>query len=208
MILLVTKAHPSIERLRRLVGPVVGRLLTPRHFSNVEAIDYPWAADNDCFNGFQERRYVAMLDALARATGRPLFVSVPDVVADSAATDQLWDVWAPRLVDRGLPAAYVMQDGCVSVRDVPADAAAVFVGGTTHYKLSESTARLIAAVKDRGMHVHMGRVNSLRRIRYAASVGCDSIDGTKWSRFTDTYLHQMQALAYEQVAMATGREQD
>jgi hypothetical protein len=34
----------------------------------------------------------------------------------------------------------------------------------------------------------MGRVNSLRRLGYAASIGCDSIDGTQWVRFRNTYL--------------------
>ena len=34
----------------------------------------------------------------------------------------------------------------------------------------------------------MGRVNSLRRLAYAASIGCDSIDGTQWVRYRDTYL--------------------
>jgi hypothetical protein len=36
----------------------------------------------------------------------------------------------------------------------------------------------------------MGRVNSLRRLAYAASIGCDSIDVTQWVRFRDTYLNQ------------------
>ena len=40
----------------------------------------------------------------------------------------------------------------------------------------------------RGKWVHMGRVNSTRRIRYAASIGCDSVDGTKWVRWRDRYL--------------------
>jgi hypothetical protein len=40
------------------------------------------------------------------------------------------------------------------------------------------------------------RVNSLRRLAYAASIGCDSIDGTQWVRFRDTYLRQgLQACA-------------
>jgi hypothetical protein len=42
----------------------------------------------------------------------------------------------------------------------------------------------------------MGRVNSLRRLAYAAAIGCDSIDGTQWVRFRDTYLRQgLQACA-------------
>ena len=36
----------------------------------------------------------------------------------------------------------------------------------------------------------MGRVNSLRRLAYAASIGCDSVDGTQWVRFRDKYLRQ------------------
>jgi hypothetical protein len=34
----------------------------------------------------------------------------------------------------------------------------------------------------------MGRVNSAARIRYAASIGCDSVDGTQWVRWRDPYL--------------------
>jgi hypothetical protein len=36
----------------------------------------------------------------------------------------------------------------------------------------------------------MGRVNSLRRVRYAKAIGCDSIDGSKFSWFRDTYLRE------------------
>ena len=32
--------------------------------------------------------------------------------------------------------------------------------------------------KRRGKHVHMGRVNSKTRYRYAEAIGCDSVDGT------------------------------
>ena len=36
----------------------------------------------------------------------------------------------------------------------------------------------------------MGRVNTLRRLRYAESIGVDSVDGTKWARWRDTYLDE------------------
>lgn len=48
----------------------------------------------------------------------------------------------------------------------------------TEWKLGEAAARLVAAAKARGLWVHMGRVNSYKRIAYAASIGCDSSDGT------------------------------
>ena len=47
---------------------------------------------------------------------------------------------------------------------------------------AESTKALLAdtdaEAKRRGKHVHMGRVNSLTRLRYADHIGCDSADGT------------------------------
>jgi hypothetical protein len=55
--------------------------------------------------------------------------------------------------------------------------------------------RLVMAPRPRrwrkraGKWVHMGRVNTDRRIRYAAAIGCDSIDGTKWVRWRDAYLN-------------------
>lgn len=201
MLLLATKAHPSIARMRAVIGPVIGRLVTPREFSNLGAMDYPWAADNDCFNGFDETRYRRMLAALVNAPTPPLFVSAPDVVGDAQATNALWAEWQPQLADLGLPAAYVLQDGCQGPDDVPDTAAAVFIGGTTAYKLGPIAAAITAEMNRRGIHVHMGRVNTTRRIRYAAEIGCDTIDGTKWSRFTDTYLPQLQVLNHEQMAL-------
>lgn len=45
----------------------------------------------------------------------------------------------------------------------------------------------------RGMWAHRGRVNSLKRIRYAGAIGCDSADGTclVQSRNPDRYLPVM-----------------
>jgi hypothetical protein len=37
---------------------------------------------------------------------------------------------------------------------------------------------------------------------YAASIGVDSIDGTKWSRYTDTYARQLHGLPFRQGALA------
>jgi hypothetical protein len=55
---------------------------------------------------------------------------------------------------------------------------ALFIGGTTAWKLGPAAARLAQQGRQRGLWVHMGRVNSLRRLRYAASIGRHSVDGT------------------------------
>lgn len=115
------------------------------------------------------------------STGSPrsaLFVVVPDVPFDAAGTLELWRSWAPQLAADGWPLALALQDG-MGPGDVPWDElAAVFVGGSTSWKMSPAAHRLVDAALERGRWAHMGRVNTLRRLRVAASWGCQSSDGT------------------------------
>lgn len=55
---------------------------------------------------------------------------------------------------------------------------AMFIGGTTAWKLGEAARELAGVAKAHGKWLHMGRVNSERRVMYAKLVGCDSVDGT------------------------------
>ena len=48
-----------------------------------------------------------------------------------------------------------------------------------------------AEATDRGKWVHMGRVNTRQRLRYATHIGCDSADGTGMTRAPDKLLAQM-----------------
>jgi hypothetical protein len=105
-----------------------------------------------------------------------LFVTVPDVVGDWAATLRRWDEFPKD--DWPVPLAIVLQDGA-TVDTVPWDAiGAVFVGGTTEWKLGSEARSIVAEANHRRVWAHMGRVNSLRRLRYATWIGCDSVDGT------------------------------
>jgi len=203
LLLLATQAMPQ---MRDHAHPNLGRLVTPRHFCSLpEHEGWPWAADNDCFQGLHPGAYFAMLDALVGARGHCLFVTVPDVVADAQATAKLFEVWWRALARRGLPAALVAQDGLehldrwLSIVWPRIDA--LFIGGSTEWKLGPGAEALVREAKDRGKWVHMGRVNSARRIRYAASIGCDSIDGTKWVRRRDTYLDSGLELVRESVQL-------
>lgn len=185
MIILVHKAHGSLERHAH---PNVGRLLSPRDYSraaDTAASGLVWAADNDAFNGFHAGRYFAMLDALVDLPGCR-FVTAPDVVADASATDRLYGMWRLELIDRRLPIGFVAQDGC---EDVPwGEIAAIFIGGSTEWKLSREAAGLVEMAKAHEMWAHMGRVNTYRRLEYAKAIGCDSVDGTQFSMFTDRWL--------------------
>ncbi len=189
MILLVGAAHPTIMRWRETPnGRMLGRLAQPRDYARVHATaaaGVPWAADNDAFNGFDVASWRKMMAAIDGVQGCR-FCTAPDVVGDAAATGDLFVEYAPEIRAAGLPVALVLQDGITSVPWRELDA--VFVGGTTDFKLGPDAARIVREARTRGKWVHMGRVNTVRRIRYAATIGCDSFDGTQWSRWRDTHL--------------------
>jgi hypothetical protein len=148
-----------------------------------------WAADNDGFTGVDYGAYDRMLDRIAGAPGRCVFVTVPDVVADAEATAREWVRWSSAPRRRGLPIAFVAQDGCErGLVPMAYEFDALFIGGSTEWKLGPECERLVGACRRAGKWIHMGRVNSAARIRYAASIGCDSVDGTQWVRWRDTYL--------------------
>jgi hypothetical protein len=191
MLLLVTTAHPNLLRHSH---PRLGRLIQPRHYSSIEqtaAAGIPWAADNDAFNGWSdvaEGRYLRMLDRIEWLDGC-LWVTVPDVVADAVATMERFETWEPELRRRGLPVALVAQDGLEDMRVPWGRLDALFVGGSTGWKLSLAAQRLMEDAKRRGKLVHVGRVNARRRIQYLLSLGCvDSIDGTTFARWRDRWL--------------------
>jgi len=88
----------------------------------------------------------------------------------------------------GFPVALVGQDG-LQMADVPwDDLDAFFIGGSTEWKLSREAATLAAYAKSKGKWVHMGRVNSRKRIHYAERIGCDSIDGTAFSKWSNVFI--------------------
>lgn len=172
--------HASPTTLAPFRSPNLGVLCSPRRFYGRELEDWTWAADNDAFSKWDAGRYRAMLEAIRGREGC-VFVTAPDVVGDYRVTMQLFAEWRDELAD--LPVAFVGQDDQERY-GVPWDAfEAFFVGGTSSWKMGEGAARLVREAKDRGKHVHMGRVNSHRRLRYAKALGCDSIDGSGFSWF-------------------------
>jgi hypothetical protein len=171
----------------------LGVLLTPNNRSSMAATlatGLPWAADNGAFKRFDAERFNRFLWKINGAP-RCLWVAAPDVVGDAKATLALFDQWQPILRINGLPVALVAQDGLGVGDDIPwCCITCLFIGGSTRWKLSEAAADLAAEAKRRGKLVHMGRVNSRRRMQVAADMGCDSIDGSSASMFGDHYIHK------------------
>lgn len=154
----------------------------------------PYALDNGAFGAwiagaeFDRLRFRDHLTSAASHVQRggepPLWVAVPDVVADKRATLEAWDEWAPKLRSYGWPLAFVVQDGMIR-QDVPEDADFVFVGGTLKWKWSwvPSWAAWF------GKRVHVGRVNSPSALDWLDQLGVGSCDGTGWLRGDPRQLH-------------------
>lgn len=187
MLILVHTAHPQAVQH---AGPGFGRLLSPRMFARIpdtSALGIPWAADNDCFQGLNVVLYRRMLKAISDLPGCK-FVTVPDVVGEWRVTRFHFWQWQKEVEATGQPLAYVAQDGQPG-SEIPWELiGALFIGGTTEFKLSPEAERLGREAKRRGLWLHMGRVNSRKRFDYARATGCDSVDGTSYSRWRNTWL--------------------
>lgn len=145
-----------------------------------------WAADCGTFSVdaarvgiFDYERWLCWLNVrLGYAGDRCLFVVVPDVPFDGQGTIARFREYKERVAALRKPVAFVLQDG-MGVEDVPwADADAIFIGGSTTWKTGHESGAIVTEAKRRDRWVHMGRVNSLRRLQVAVSMGCDSADGT------------------------------
>lgn len=165
-----------------------------------------WAADNGCFSPsgkeFNAAEWWAWLEGLEAATSgldwsrhelegageeynaasTCLFATAPDVVGDAEATLERSRPWLSKIRALGLPVAFVAQDGAELEPDrlIPwGEFDVLFLGGSTEWKEDPERAGLLTRLaRERGIPVHMGRVNSARRFALAASWDCETADGT------------------------------
>lgn len=191
---LVNASSPAVRAA--IADGAVGMLCTPAEGRTPPGC-VTWAADNGCFGqGYPgDAAWLAWLDRLAPLAGSCLFATAPDVVGDAAATLDRSAPFLPLIRELGYPAALVAQDGLEHL-STPWDTFDVlFIGGSTEWKLGPHAARLATDATRRGKPVHMGRVNSARRYRYAALLGCSSADGTFLAFGPDQNLQRMAAWA-------------
>lgn len=188
-------ANPSTPRVvAAMRSGQLGFIDTPMQ-GNRRPAGVAWCADNGCFGkGYPgEAEWFAWLEKHISDAGTCAFAVAPDVVGDASATLARSLPWLPQIRALGYPAALVAQDG-LELLPVPWDAFDVlFIGGTTEWKLGRHARALIREAKLRGKRVHMGRVNSAQRYRYAEHIGCDSVDGTYLTFGPDVNLPKLLA---------------
>lgn len=163
----------------------LGLLITPQSHrpEQYDVADFPiWAADNGCFtlgDEFSLEDFLGWLGSFSlEARETCLFATAPDVVEDWEATLERSLPVLEQIRALGFPAAIVVQDGA-TVGTVPWDSIdAVFVGGSTEWKLSPEAEEILHYAEELGIWSHMGRVNSIKRMVEGARMGAWSVDGT------------------------------
>lgn len=182
MIMMVSGATATVGRFKEC-----GELIVPSAGNNPDSLRLTpgsWAMDNECYTGFDSGAFMKMLETFYGRRGCR-FVTAPDVVADAHATMLRWPFWSNVIRGAGFVPALVAQDG-LTVEDVPwRELGALFIGGSTEWKLSPNAVELCAYAKARGLWVHVGRVNTKCRIEKIANMGADSFDGSGWSKWAD-----------------------
>lgn len=169
------------------IGCEVEQLLTPLTLFNRQDRTRRFAIDNGAYARFRRKRFLGLLEREAADRHLCRFVAVPDVVGSAIRTRELFNYWYPQLCR--WPLAYVCQDGQESL-PIPWTfrnqklLAAVFIGGSTEWKLSQHAAAIIKTAKAMDVWVHVGRVNTPGRFEHFQELGADSIDGSGLARFS------------------------
>jgi hypothetical protein len=147
----------------------------------------PYALDNGAWS-FHQRGEAFDGDMFRRALDRYAeaadWIAVPDVVMGGRASLDLSLSWLAEVQERGRPVLLVVQDGMVDDDLAPliGPNVGIFVGGSTGWKES-SAARWGELARKHGAYLHIGRVNTVRRVQIAIDAGADSCDGTTLTKY-------------------------
>ena len=148
-----------------------------------------YALDNGAWSAFVQQEPFdedAFLVAVDRLGEGADWIVLPDIVAGGFVSLDYSLRWKERL--RGMPTKllFAVQNG-MQIDDVASllsPAVGIFIGGTTEWK--EATAQAWGSLaRRRNCHLHVGRVNSARRIRICAAAGANSFDGSGVSRYAE-----------------------
>jgi hypothetical protein len=166
-----------------------GLLLTPdrpEFLKGFSAI----AIDNGAWGAYQRKeewtpdRFCQLVEQYGRKAS---WVVAPDIVCggvDSLARSLQWVPW---LLDRCQRVLIAVQNGMTDadLRPHVGPRIGLFVGGDSEWK-EGSLPVWGRLARESGCYLHVGRVNSARRIRLCAMSGADSVDGTSGTRFAVT----------------------
>jgi hypothetical protein len=146
----------------------------------------PYALDNGAWTAHQQNQpfdVAAFKWAYGRIGAGADWVVIPDFVGNAIETLRMLRIWYCKIQHpRKLIA---VQDGMEPADVLPylKRGGGLFIGGSTDWKLQTlpKWGALAASLK---CWLHVGRVNTVRRIRHCQQAGADSFDGTSATRFS------------------------
>jgi hypothetical protein len=155
-----------------------------------QPVGFAYAIDNGAWSAHINKKpfdfgaFEASVDALG--TGAD-WVVAPDIVAGGLTSLRLSEAWVPRLLGRVERVLIAVQDG-MSPDDVrpmlearPKDLG-IFLGGSTEWKVANIPVWAVLA-EEVGCYYHVGRVNTVKRIRMCRYARAHSFDGTSPVKF-------------------------
>lgn len=146
----------------------------------------PWVLDNGAYTCFDEKTWLNMAGE-AIMDPNCIWFAMPDEVGDHAQTMTLFHKYSAVLEHKfscsiAHKTAFVIQDGC-TIDSVPwGEITAVFLGGTTRFKMSHNAYKILEEAAKKNKWIHIGRVNTPDRVTHFYDIA-DSIDGSGLAKY-------------------------
>ena len=194
-IMLANNTGPLVRELASQFPDKIGHLYSP---GAQRAPVAQLALDNGAYamgEKWEPAPWLQLLDWTKANRITPSWVLVPDVVGSREWTLERWRLYWHVAARYGWPLAFAVQDGMMP-EDVPARAEVVFVGGTTKWKW-DTMAMWCSAFP----RVHVGRVNSYRKLWRCDDAGAESCDGTGWLRGRQYQVRGLRAYLEESTGL-------
>ena len=145
---------------------------------------FPYAIDNGAWTAFQQSKPFdeAKFRGVVRLLGAGAdWIVAPDIVGRGLESLAFTEKWLPELSSYSR-VLIAVQDGMTPADVRPlldADARlGIFLGGSTEWKLATMAQWGQFCIDNGGRYYHVGRVNSVRRIRLCIAARAHSFDGT------------------------------
>lgn len=180
--MIVMISNHCLDEAEKELGAKCEQIFTPESRHKAKRPECRFCIDNGAYSNWEPESFASLLERELPRRDLCRFVAVPDVVGSARRTLECFHAWKKKLAS--WPLAYVCQDG---QQDSPIpwdEIEAIFIGGTTEFKLGPIARQCIQAGKIIGKWVHVGRVNTPARFEYFEKLGADSLDGTGLSRYT------------------------
>lgn len=160
---------------------ILGQFITPlTRYRNAGGV---FAIDNGAFTRFKHGDFSKILVRDEQYMDNCLFVAIPDIVGNARRTMEIWN--RRSVFSTGnWPLALVAQNGMEDF-DIPwCELDAIFIGGEDPWKDSRAVMDIVKTAKTLGKHVHIGRVNEIKRYERFCEAGADTCDGSGVARYS------------------------